>query len=108
MASRLWRHGARLPQIPEACPSPRRARGGSLRLGHIVLRHDHVVVRAQVLAWHAEEHVRDAAQSWFVDAELALKPTTNGVRLVDLARLRDDDCVPRGAAPKDCRPIRCA
>jgi len=65
----------------------------SLRLGDIVLRHDDVVAREQVLALagRADGHVRDTAQGWFVDADLALKPTTDGFRVVDLARLRDDD-----------------
>ncbi len=64
---------------------------GSFRLGDIVLRHDDVVPREQVLAWHADGHVWDTAQGWFVNAELALKPTPNGFRVVELARLRDDD-----------------
>ena len=64
---------------------------GSLRLGDIVLRHDDVVAREQVLAWHADGHVWDTAQGWFVNADLALKPTTDGFRVVDLARLSDDD-----------------
>ncbi len=66
---------------------------GSLRLGDIVLRHDEVVARAQVLALagHADGHVWDTAQGWFVNADLALNPTTNGFRVIELARLRDDD-----------------
>jgi hypothetical protein len=64
---------------------------GSLRLGHIVLRHDDVVAREQVLTWHANGHVWDTAQGWFVKADLALNPAANRFRVVDLARLRDDD-----------------
>ena len=66
-------------------------REGSLRLGDIVLRHDDVVPREQVLAWYADGHVWDTSQGWFVNTELALKPTTGGFRVVDLARLRDED-----------------
>jgi hypothetical protein len=64
---------------------------GILRLGDIVLRDDDVVSREQVLAWHAEGHLWDTAQGWFVNQRVALKPTTGGFRVVDLARLRDED-----------------
>jgi hypothetical protein len=59
------------------------------RLGHIVLRHDDVVAREQVLAWHAAGQVWDTAQGWFVNERVALVPVEDGFRVIDLARLRD-------------------
>jgi hypothetical protein len=62
-----------------------------IRLGDIVLRHDDLVTREQVLAWQAAGHVWDTAQGWFVNREIALKPAGVGFRVIDLARMRDDD-----------------